>query len=120
MGRFRMWHALAGAVVWAALSPCAFGVEPAKGPAAKVSYYRQVLPIFRAHCHGCHQPAKAEGGYVMTNFAKLLAGGDAGGPAVVAGKPDASHLLHMVTPHDGKARMPRGRKPLADAELALI
>ena len=120
MGRFRTWHGLAGALVSAVLSPCAFGAEPAKGPAAKVSYYRQVLPIFRARCHGCHQPAKAEGGYVMTDFAKLLAGGDASGPAVVTGKPDTSPLLEMVTPHGGKAKMPRGQKPLADAELALI
>ena len=28
-------------------------------PAAKVSYDKQVRPIFQAHCQGCHQPAKA-------------------------------------------------------------
>ena len=26
---------------------------------APVSYYKQIRPIFQAHCQGCHQPAKA-------------------------------------------------------------
>jgi len=47
--------------------------KPADGP---VSYYRQVRPILQAQCQGCHQPAKAKGGYVMTDFKKLLAWGE--------------------------------------------
>ena len=31
-----------------------------------VSYYKQIRPIFQAHCQGCHQPAKSSGAYVMT------------------------------------------------------
>ena len=27
-------------------------------PAGKVSYYKDVRPIFQQHCQGCHQPAK--------------------------------------------------------------
>src|SRR5260221_8280214 len=38
----------------------------------KVSYYKDVRPLFQQHCQGCHQPAKAQGGYVMTDFAELL------------------------------------------------
>ena len=34
----------------------------------EVSYYKQIRPILQAHCQGCHQPAKAKGGYVMTDF----------------------------------------------------
>ena len=45
-------------------------------PNAPVSYFKKVRPIFQAQCQGCHQPAKAQGGYVMTDFAKLLAGGE--------------------------------------------
>ena len=45
------------------------------GAAASVSYYEQVLPIFQANCQGCHQPAKMSGGYLMTEFPKLLVGG---------------------------------------------
>ena len=45
-------------------------------PAGKVSYYREIRLLFQAHCQGCHQPAKAGGGYVMTAFDRLLAGGE--------------------------------------------
>ncbi|HEU0038439.1 MAG TPA: hypothetical protein VFR76_04125, partial [Verrucomicrobiae bacterium] len=33
-----------------------------------VSYYRQDRPILQDNCQGCHQPAKAKGGFVMTDF----------------------------------------------------
>ena len=32
-------------------------------------------PVLQAKCVGCHQPAKAEGGYLMTDPAALFAGG---------------------------------------------
>src|SRR5215472_5657819 len=53
----------------------------------KVSYYRQVRPILQANCQGCHQPAKSKGGYVMTEFKRLLAGGDSEGSAIVPKHP---------------------------------
>jgi len=37
----------------------------------KVSFYRDIRPIFQTHCHGCHQPAKQGGDYVMTSYAQL-------------------------------------------------
>ena len=43
--------------------------------AEPVSYYKQIRPVFQANCQGCHQPAKAKGGYVMTTFERLLEGG---------------------------------------------
>src|SRR5262245_58396201 len=57
--------------------------SPAGKSSSKVSYYQDVRPILQAHCQGCHQPAKAKGGYVMTDFKKLLAGGESEGTAVV-------------------------------------
>ena len=108
----------------------AFGLVPASAadeqPAAKeqaapqVSFYKQIRPIFQANCHGCHQPAKSGGGYDMTSFDKLLGGGESEIPAVVANKPDDSHLLELIVPVDGEAQMPRGRKPLTDFEIELI
>lgn len=93
--------------------------EPA-APEAQVSFHRQIRPIFEAHCQGCHQPAKAKGGYVMTDFAPLLAPGESSKPPVVRGNPDASHLVQQITPSKGEAEMPRGRPPLAEPEIALI
>jgi WD40 repeat protein/mono/diheme cytochrome c family protein len=87
---------------------------------AKVSYYRDVRPILQAHCQGCHQPAKASGGYVMTSFERMLAGGESQTAAIVPGKPQESYLLELITPVDGKADMPKGKAPLGAADVELI
>ncbi len=99
--------------------PCS--ADEAKPAAdAKVSYYNQVRPIFQAHCQGCHQPAKARGEYVMTTHDKLLAGGDSGSPAIVPGQPAKSHLVKLITPVNGKAEMPEGKKPLEPGDIEFI
>ncbi len=96
----------------------------AKDGAAKaiprVSYDKQVRPIFQAQCQGCHQPAKAGGGYVMTAFDRLLKGGESDDSAIVPGKPGESHLVEQITPKDGKAEMPQGKTPLSAGEIELI
>src|SRR6266542_3423379 len=51
----------------------------------QVSYSRDVRPIFQQHCQGCHQPAKAEGGFLMTSHADLFKKGDNDEPGVVVG-----------------------------------
>lgn len=79
----------------------------------KVSFYKDVRPIFQQHCNGCHQPAKPMGGFIMTSHAELFKAGEREKPGVVAGKPDASYLVEQIKVHDnGKAEMPRGRDPL--------
>ena len=40
--------------------------EPKDAKSGKISYYKDVRPIFQQHCQGCHQPAKAGGGFNMT------------------------------------------------------
>jgi WD40 repeat protein len=88
---------------------------------AKVSYYRDVRPIFQIHCNGCHQPAKPLGGYVMTEFADLLQAGDRGEAGVVPGKPAVSMLLKQITAVEGKKpEMPKGRDPLLDQQVTLV
>ena len=87
---------------------------------AKLSYDKQIRPIFQAHCQGCHQPAKAGGGYVMTSFDRLLKGGESGEPAVAPASPRRATWSTQITPHDGKAEMPRNKPPLKPAEIELI
>src|SRR5687768_11594712 len=78
----------------------------------KVSYYKDIRPIFMIHCQGCHQPAKAEGSFVMTGHADLFKEGDHLEPGVVAGKPELSMIVKQITPQDGKPpAMPRGKDP---------
>src|SRR5262245_56877379 len=81
-------------------------------PNAPVSYWKQVRPIFQASCQGCHQPAKNKGGYVMTDFKRLMSGGDSGDKAIIAGKPEQSPLIASITIKDGEAEMPKDKAPL--------
>lgn len=93
--------------------------DQARDHDAPVSFYKDIRPILQANCTGCHQPAKAKGDYVMTDFARLLAGGEEG-PAVIPGNPGESNLLALATPVDGKAEMPPKGDPLHATQLDLI
>ncbi len=68
-----------------ALLCSASALQAAPNETETVSYYNQIRPLFQAYCHGCHQPAKPRGKYVMTSFAEMLSGGESDTPAVVAG-----------------------------------
>jgi mono/diheme cytochrome c family protein len=95
--------------------------ERAGAPAgAAVSFQREVLPILRANCHGCHRPDKVSGGLDMTAFANLLGTGESGAPAIVPGSPDESYVVELITPRGGEAAMPQGKRPLAATQIALI
>ena len=118
------WAVLAGALLVLNLMtpPTRAGAEksePAAGDAA-VSYDKQIRPIFQARCQGCHQPAKPSGDYVMTAFDRMLAGGKSKALAIVPRKPEESHLVEQITPDGGEAEMPRGQKPLVEAEIELV
>jgi hypothetical protein len=56
----------------------------------------------------------------MTDFKKLLAGGDTEGAAIVPKHPEQSSILKMITPQDGEVQMPKGKPPLAEVEVNLI
>jgi mono/diheme cytochrome c family protein len=111
---------LAGALL--ALPGASLAADPEKKePTGPVSYYHDVRRLFQQHCQGCHQPAKPQGGYVMTSHADLLKAGDRGTPGVVPGQPDKSVLVEQIVPKDGKrAAMPKSKDPLAAADIALI
>jgi WD40 repeat protein len=89
--------------------------------AGPVSYYRDVRRIFQQHCQGCHQPAKPQGGYAMTEYADLFKKGDKDKPGIVAAKPEQSFVVAQIEHAAGqKAPMPKNKDPLPDADIALI
>ena len=90
------------------------------GKDQKVSYDKEIRPIFQSRCLGCHQPAKAGGRYVMTSFELMLKGGESDDRAIVPNQPAESHLLEMITPKKGKALMPRDSRRFRRHEIELI
>jgi len=88
--------------------------------AEKVSYFKDIRPIFQQNCQGCHQPAKAQGGYMMTEHAAMLKQGDSGKPGIFPGKPKESFLLVEIRVHEGKSEMPKNGVPLSNEQFTLI
>ncbi len=86
-----------------------------------ISYYKDVRPIFQQQCQGCHQPAQAKGGYVMTSYADLLKETDNNVPGIVPGRPAESELLKQITSQNGeKPAMPRMKEPLTERDVTII
>jgi WD40 repeat protein/mono/diheme cytochrome c family protein len=102
-----------------AIGPAA-AAEPASPAPAKVSFYKDIRPIFQLHCQGCHQPAKAQGGYVLTEYAELFKPGNTGKEPVAKGKPEASYLVQQITPQNGKTAMPKEKDPLINVQVEKI
>jgi mono/diheme cytochrome c family protein/DNA-binding beta-propeller fold protein YncE len=92
---------------------------PALDPAAaeKVSFRRDVWPVLRRHCWGCHSDAKAEGKLDLSTVAAMKKGGESG-PLFVPGKPDESLLVTMIT--GDKPEMPQKEAPLSAAKVNLL
>jgi len=95
------------------------GAKPAE--VAKVSFFSDIRPIFQERCQGCHQPAKAQGGFVVTNFDSLKKGGESAAPGVTPGKPDESEILSQIVPSgDTPPAMPKGATALTSGQVDLI
>ena len=68
-----------------------------------VSYYEHIRPVLQAKCQGCHQPAKSKSGYIMTDVASLIKGGETD-TAIIPGKPEESYLMELIVTQEGEKR----------------
>lgn len=87
--------------------------------AAKVDFSRDIRPIFARNCHQCHGPDKHEGGLRLDMKSRAVQGGDSG-PAIVAGRPDESLLLRLVSGSDPDRVMPPKGDRLTAGEIARL
>ena len=106
---------------FAARSECADQHTKKPEESGPVSYFRDIRRIFQQQCQGCHQPAKSQGGYIMTSHKTLLDKPNSGDPGIVPGKPELSVLVRQITSQEGKPpTMPKGRDPLTQRDVDLI
>ena len=94
------------------LTTCAAAVA-----AKPVSYYNDIVPVFKRSCTGCHQPAKLKGQLDMTSYEVFKKGGKHG-PGFVAGKPKESAVIEEIS--GDEPSMPKEGDPLSKAEIAMI
>lgn len=85
--------------------------------AEELSFRKDIRPILKRHCWGCHSAAKPEGGLILDAMSDMLKGGDSG-PLFVPGKPDESALVEMIV---GPApEMPKKQAPLSVAKIQAL
>lgn len=82
-----------------------------------VSFSREISPILRRNCQGCHRPGKTKGELDLTTFDTLLKGGKHGA-VVKAASPGESELLEKVRGEEPE--MPPEGEPLTGDEIAKI
>lgn len=73
----------------------------------EIDFARDVRPIFNAKCVACHGGVKEAGEVSFIYRDKVLGKGESGKPVVVAGDPDASNLMRLITSNDPDEVMPK-------------
>jgi mono/diheme cytochrome c family protein len=71
-----------------------------------VEFFKHVQPILESKCLECHSGEKAKGGLRLDDPATAFKGGKSDGPAIVAGKPEASAIIARIRSADDSERMP--------------
>jgi hypothetical protein len=92
----------------------------ASAAAASPSFEREVAPILRTYCAGCHNDRDAEAEFSVERYATLLRGGAGEGPALVPGDPAASVLIRRIASTDADQMPPADEPQLPPAERATL
>jgi len=87
------------------------------GEDAPVSFSKDVVPILRGNCQGCHRPGKTKGGLDLTSYTSIAKGGKED-PGFVAGAPAESRIIHEVSGEEPS--MPKDGDPLTPVEISVL
>ncbi|MFM8415575.1 MAG: c-type cytochrome domain-containing protein [Planctomycetota bacterium] len=100
--------------------PVAAPPRPVRLKPGDVSFAAEVVPVLLAQCVNCHGEREPENDLRMTTLESLIRGGRTGA-AIVPGKANESLLVKKLrgVGIEGQ-RMPLGKPPLADEQIALI
>ncbi|MCH1438121.1 MAG: PSD1 and planctomycete cytochrome C domain-containing protein [Rubripirellula sp.] len=93
---------------------CVHGAEP-----DGIDFKTEIEPILLSHCIDCHGPDEQQSEFRVDRLASLLAGGNSGEPAVIAGKPQASYLLKLIRHEQPELEMPPDGR-LSEEEVTRI
>jgi mono/diheme cytochrome c family protein len=86
----------------------------------RVSFVKDIQPIFTNSCFECHGPEKQKAGLRLDQKEAALKGGDTA-PLLVPGKSAESLIIQAVAgTRDDIARMPKKKDPLTDEQIGLL
>jgi hypothetical protein len=85
-------------------------------PVEPIDFSRTIAPILEQHCVRCHSPVNEKGDISLATIDDLRDNG-----YVVAGEPDSSYLIDLITAADGdRPEMPKDGNPLAAEQVVLM
>ena len=86
----------------------------------ELDYHRDIAPLLRDYCAGCHNESDYEGEFSVETFAALKEGGETDDKTIlVAGKPESSYLLQTIL-HEAKPAMPPKKEPQLSTEAVAL
>jgi mono/diheme cytochrome c family protein len=95
------------------------GQTEVSGSDKKVSFEKEIRPIFEKNCFACHSAESSKSGLALDTVDSVLAGGNRNGPAAIAGGAEESPLLLYIL-GEKKPRMPLNGNPLKREGVDLI
>ena len=98
-------------------SPLALAESEAEREALKF-FENEVRPVLANRCYECHGEKKKKGSLRLDHLSHMMKGGDSG-PALEAGKPDASLIIKAIRYADPEFEMPPKEK-LPAKEIAAL
>lgn len=87
--------------------------------AAAPEYVKDVAPIFKTYCAGCHNDEDREGKFSLESYASLQKG-TAKGPAILPGDPQGSRIVRVLTGLAKPAMPPKDEPRPSDADIKRI
>src|SRR6188474_3928454 len=84
------------------------------------SWEKDIAPILRSYCSGCHNDKDLEGKLSMETYAQLRKGGEDHAEPVKPGDPDNSFLIRSIEGKEKPKMPPKDEPPLPEAEKAML
>ncbi len=84
------------------------------------SFTREVAPLLVQHCVACHGAKNPQGEYQLHTLTAASVAGESANAPFVAGKPDESEWLRLITSTDSAERMPKDRPALEPEQIDVL
>jgi len=94
-------------------------VQASAAQAADVEYERDIAPILKTYCAGCHNDTDKEGELSLISLGALRAGTE-DGPVVVASKPEESKLFQVISGAAEPQMPPKEEPQLKPEQIARL
>lgn len=97
-----------------------FAAELPPAATDPVDYIRDIEPLLKVRCLGCHSGEKQRGGLRLDRSAAALKGGESYGPAIVPGESAKSPLIRVVAGLEDGFTMPPEGPALTAKEIGVL